>query len=89
MSFWWAGVPRTFEFYKTLSGQGANSVAADPLFVSNDPANPDFSLRPGSPIMDTGTADLASGTLSPGCDGGSDTYCTAAPEPGSREYVPE
>lgn len=35
MNFWWAGSPRTFEVYKTLSGQGANSVVADPMLASS------------------------------------------------------
>ncbi|MBA2693734.1 MAG: right-handed parallel beta-helix repeat-containing protein [Rubrobacter sp.] len=89
MNFWWAGGPRTFEVHKTLSGQGANSVVTNPMLVSADPSEPDFALQSTSPIIDTGLSDPASGALSPGCDGGPDSYCGDAPDPGSREYIPE
>lgn len=89
MSFWWAGGPRTFDDYKTLSGQGANSVVADPMLASTDSNAPDFRLRPDSPAIDKGVSNPASGTLSPDCGGGPDSYCGDAPEPGAREYIPE
>jgi hypothetical protein len=42
----------TFAEWQTASGQEANSISSDPLFV--DPVNSDFHLQVGSPAIGTG-----------------------------------
>jgi hypothetical protein len=78
----------TYTDFKAATGVGSGSVEVDPLLTSTSPTAPDFSLQPSSPVRDLGVADPATGVLSPGCDGGVDRYCGAAPEPGARELVP-
>jgi hypothetical protein len=68
-----------------LSGQGASDSTVDPHLVSTSPAAPDFQLAAASPGRAAGGADPAGLAVSFGCDGATNHYCGAAPEPGAIE----
>lgn len=47
-----SGSDRTLAQWVTLSGEDANSVVGDPLFVTDSDSAPDFHLQAGSPARD-------------------------------------
>jgi hypothetical protein len=84
-AFDWNGRWSAFAAYQAASGQGAGSMTADPLLVSTAPESLDATPEPGSPVVDRGVADVASGPLAPTCDGGPASFCGAAPDMGAVE----
>ena len=59
-SIWWGNVSSypSFSNWQTSSGEDANSVNADPLFVNLGAAPPDFDTLPSSPAIDAGSTSL-------------------------------
>lgn len=68
-----------FATYKSLTGQGSNTIdgGSPQLDVSGIPLL-------GSPAIDAGTGNPAAGPILPGCNGIT-TYCGAAPDMGAKE----
>ena len=87
LRFSWNGNDSTFTAYRAASGQGAGSRAADPLLAAANPVAPDLALRVGSPAIDAGVADPATGALAAGCDGAALRYCGSAPDAGAVELL--
>jgi hypothetical protein len=75
---YWSGLPdrhlRTLGQVQAATGQELNGLNADPKF--DDPASGDYSLTPGSDLIDAGVA-------IPGING---DYNGAAPDIGAFEY---
>jgi hypothetical protein len=59
-SIWWGNVNRfaNFSDWKTTSGEDANSLNTDPLFVNLGGTPPDFDTIPSSPVIDAGSTSL-------------------------------
>jgi hypothetical protein len=59
-SIWWGDVNTfsSFSNWQTSSGEDANSVNADPLFVDLQGAPPNFDTLPSSPAVDAGSTSL-------------------------------
>jgi hypothetical protein len=74
--------------YVKASKQGEGTTSDDPQLVSADPADPDLSLQPGSPLIDAGTAESAAGAMKPACDGSVLAYCGDGPDIGAAELSP-
>jgi len=89
-SFNWFGSNLNFDQWNITTGFDVNSIVADPLFISTDPASPNF-LRPalGSPAIDAGEfipgyhCDVSGGTTPAGCR----VWYGSAPDIGVYEYV--
>jgi hypothetical protein len=60
-SIWWAGAAgyASFSNWQTSSGEDANSLATDPLFVALGDTPPNFDTFPASPAVDAGSTSLA------------------------------
>ena len=60
-SIWWGDVSsyKNFADWQTTSGEDANSLNADPLFVNLGDTPPDFDTLPSSPAVDAGSTSLS------------------------------
>ncbi|MGB8012631.1 MAG: choice-of-anchor Q domain-containing protein [Terriglobales bacterium] len=60
-SIWWGDVNTytSFANWQTSSGEDANSVNADPLFVNLEAAPPNFATLPSSPAVGAGSTSLS------------------------------
>ncbi len=60
-SIMWADVSnyKSFANWQTRSGEDANSLNADPLFVDLEGTPPDFDTSPSSPTVDAGSTSLS------------------------------
>jgi hypothetical protein len=74
----------TYSAWAATAGLPAVSHEGPPSFAG--PFDP--RLNPDSGYRDRGVATTSIGTLAMGCDGGANTYCGAAPEPGAFELIP-
>ncbi len=86
----WGIEYNTLESWSSGTGFGINSMIEDPMFVSTDPASPDFlRLASGSPAIDNGTkidgyhCDTSGGTTPEGCR----VWYGTAPDIGAFEYL--
>jgi hypothetical protein len=60
-SIWWGNATNFFSFsdWQTSSGEDANSVNTDPLFVNLQAAPPNFDTIPSSPAVGAGSTNLS------------------------------
>jgi hypothetical protein len=80
----YGGSVLTADNYVATVGDGG-TFFGDPGLLSINPSSPNFTPIPDSGIRDIGVFNPATGTMNNGCDGGIDSYCGAAPEPGAVE----
>jgi hypothetical protein len=72
--------------YRAASHEGAGSIDVDPRLASaSAPVN--AALTAGSPAIDAGVANPATGPLTASCDGSPASFCGAAPDLGAIEFV--